>query len=164
MEFITDADYEICLRSLPLVTVDVVILDSQMEKTLLFHRNNPPAKDIFFTIGSRLRKQEGILNCAIRVLKDEVGIEVSGERLIFSGYLEESFPESIYTGVSAYNIDFYFGLIWNEVWETSLQLDSQHKNYKWFDVNDSSLHPYVVEKTRKTIGQLKTSSKIGIRN
>lgn len=51
MELIHESEYYICVKNLPITAVDVVILNKEKDKVLLFKRLNEPAKSKFFSPG-----------------------------------------------------------------------------------------------------------------
>ena len=47
MVYLPENIHKICLQNIPIVSVDIVILDAAKEKILLFKRKNNPLKGIF---------------------------------------------------------------------------------------------------------------------
>jgi colanic acid biosynthesis protein WcaH len=141
MSFLPDETYITCLASGPIVAVDVVLLNPSKTKILLFKRNNKPLDGIFYTIGGRTLKNESIVDTAVRKLKEEAGIRVSKMELFLGGIIEEFFEESIYHGVDTHNVNIFFGYVVSE--SISIKLDSQHSEYKWFDIKSQDIHSYI---------------------
>lgn len=65
--------YRSLMETAPIPTVDVIFLDKTRTKILLFKRRNEPVKNIYFTIGGRLQKNEKLVVGAKRVVKQETG-------------------------------------------------------------------------------------------
>ena len=144
MSFLPDEIYKTCLASVPIVSVDVVILNHAKTKILLFKRNNKPLDGIFYTIGGRTLKDESIVDTAVRKLKDEACITVSKRKLFLGGIIEEFFEDSIYQDVKTHNLNIFFGYVAPKCF--SIKLDSQHSQYQWFDITAQDLHPYILQR------------------
>ncbi len=144
MTYLPDNIYKTCLKSLPIVCVDVVIFDITKEKVLLFKRENNPLKNIYYTLGGRVLKNESLINTAIRKLKDEAGIIINRSDLNFGGYMEEFYENSVYSGVDTHNINIFYSYIVSE--DIKVQLDSQHSDCKWVDIKSKSIHLNIHEK------------------
>ena len=142
--FLSENLYRQCVDLLPIITVDVLILDKNLEKTLLFRRNNEPLKNIYYSIGGRIYKNENFLNTAIRICKEEVDLQINKGDLTFGAVTEEIFHNSIYDGVNAHNVNIFFGYI--STGQLTIHCDEQHSCFKWFKLNDPNLHPYIVQK------------------
>ena len=68
--------------NLPICTIDVLFFNKEKNKTLLFKRNNEPAKGIYFPIGGRLFKNEDFKKGAVRQAKRELGIVINKNKKI----------------------------------------------------------------------------------
>lgn len=156
MAFIPGPEYFICLKNLPIAAVDVVLLNYQKNKVLLFKRINEPAKNKYFSPGGRINKGEEIKKAARRKLKKETGIKCAANRLFFGGITEEAYPISIFgKKINTHYIDIVYGLILNKNFdEKKIKLDSQHSEFKWFKINDPRLHPYVKNKIKTIIDKI----------
>ncbi|MSU73687.1 NUDIX domain-containing protein [Candidatus Kaiserbacteria bacterium] len=132
--------YRASMEDMPLVTIDVVFLNSDKTKILLGRRTNEPYAGQFYSFGGRLYKNEGFLEAACRIAREEVGISLAPEALTFAGVLNEIGDSSIFAGVNYHAVDVYFVCI---IKDESVQLDNQHSETKWFSVNDADLHPNV---------------------
>ena len=96
MSFLPDDIHKICLNNVPIVAVDIVILNHSRDKILLFKRENKPLSGVFYTLGGRVLKNESIVDTAIRKLKEEAGINIFKRELFIGGIMEEIFEDSIY--------------------------------------------------------------------
>jgi colanic acid biosynthesis protein WcaH len=139
--FLSEEIYEICMASVPIVSVDVVILNRRRDKILLFKRSNKPLEGVFYTLGGRILKNESIVDTAIRKLKEEAGLAIAKGDLFLGGIMEEFFEDSIYQGVETHNVNIFFGYIPSE--RLSIKIDKQHSQYQWFDISSQNLHPHV---------------------
>ncbi len=141
MSFLSDEIYKICLESVPIVTVDVLILNQSFKKILLFKRNNKPLKDMFYTLGGRILKTESIVDTAVRKLKEEAEIAVLRKDLFWGGVTEEYYKGSIYKDVDTHNVNIFYGYIAPN--NLKVQIESQHFKYQWFDITSDDFHPHV---------------------
>jgi len=139
--YLPEKIHKICLDNIPIVSVDVVIFNSNADKVLLFRRNNNPLKGIYYSLGGRVLKNENLINTAIRKLKDEAGINIVSEALCFGGFMEEFYENSVYQGVDTHNINIFFSYISQH--EVIFKLDDQHSTYKWFDIESEDIHPHI---------------------
>ena len=135
--------YREVLDITPVCTVDVLFLNSDKTKTLLFKRENEPMKGSYFSIGGRLFKNELLADCAVRQTLRETGMIIEKNKLIYGGIQEEIHPNSIFEGVSYHAVGIFYGYILNDA---DVKLDSQHSDYQWFSVSDESLHPFIKTK------------------
>lgn len=144
--FFPDNIYKIFIDKLPICTVDVLFFDKNGNKALLFKRKNKPIKNIYFSCGGRLLKNEKFEDCAIRQVKKELGLKLDKKKLIFGGVINEIYKDSIYKKVNAHCVNIYFGYLLEEIDAKKIIFDDQHFEYKWFDINNKGLYRYIKEK------------------
>lgn len=145
--------YRDLLKYWPVFTVDVVFLNKDMTKILLFKRSNNPLRGEYYTIGGRLNKNERIIDCAVRQAQKEVGINVDKKRLIYGGIQEEMHTNSIFKNISYHALTLFFGY---KIENEKIKLDSQHSEYKWFFIRDKRIHPLIKTKLKQTTNKFKT--------
>ena len=139
--FLPKEIHKICLASVPIVSVDVVIINHNRDKVLLFKRTNKPLKGVYYTLGGRILKSESVADTAVRKLWEEAGLVISKNDLFLGGIMEEFFEDSIYQGVETHNVNLFFGYIAPE--SLTIKIDGQHSQYEWFDLSSENLHPHV---------------------
>jgi len=137
----------------PMCCVDVVFLNKQKNKILLFKRTNEPLKGRYFTIGGRLMKGEKLLDCAVRQAKRELGFVLNPKKTFFAGVIEEQWKKSSFPGISYHDIDIYYGYILENK-HVTIKFDAQHSDYKWFSVRDKKLHPYIKERIKQILTKI----------
>jgi len=147
--YIPDKIYKEILTNIPFCAVDIVFLNKAKNKTLLFKRKNEPAKGIYFTIGGRLHRKENLLECALRQAKTELNISLVPTKTVFSGIIVEHWKNSKFR-VSCDNVCIFYSYILDDE-NITIKFDDQHSDYKWFRIDDSSLHPYIKEKIRQIL-------------
>ncbi|MBU6388597.1 NUDIX domain-containing protein [Patescibacteria group bacterium] len=133
--------YAQILNAVPIFTVDVLFLNKDKTKTLLFRRTNDPLKGVYFSAGGRLLKNEKILEGVARQARREAGIRVNTKKLILGGVQEESHQKSMFKGVSYHAVVLYYGYVIDE--KTPVRLDNQHNASAWFPVRGRKLHPFI---------------------
>lgn len=130
------------LNSVPICAVDVIFFNKAMDKIALFKRENEPLKNIYFTTGGRLLKNEKIIDCAIRQAKKEAGIELDEEKLCFDGIIEEIHDSSAFDDVTYHAVSAIYHCIVEEDKFNPI-FDEQHSCFKWLSVSDRNIHPLI---------------------
>ena len=152
--FIPNNVYKEIVAHMPVSTVDIVLLNNDKTKTLLFKRNNEPVKGVYFTIGGRLLKGEPFLHGAVRQAKRELGLKIDPKKTFFGGVTQDFHANSVFKGVSYHAVAvFFYYVLENE--NIDIKFDTQHSNGKWFSVNDKKLHPHIKERIRQTLLAIK---------
>lgn len=145
--WLSNADFTQAVLALPLVSVDLVVINPAGEM-LLGLRSNAPAKNWWFTPGARVCKNEALVDTLQRVLKTELNLP----KLLFSkaklmGAWDHFYNESAFSAnVSTHyvNLPHYLQL------ESSIELSSlpldQHTRWRWqppaHSAVDDDVHPY----------------------
>lgn len=132
------------LDSVPIATVDIVILNKKKDKVLLFKRSNNPLKGVYYTPGGRINKNEPINNAVVRKMKEELDLDLNLNNLKYLGIIEEFFEKSSFENIKVHCINVVYSYILED--NIEINLDQQHENYNWFDVKDQKLHFYVRQK------------------
>lgn len=138
--YVSDDVYKTLLEYSPIPTIDVVFFNPEKTHILLGKRINNPYKDIFYTFGGRLWKNETFEEAAIRIAKKETGIILELSDLFFGGIDNEISDSSIFEEFNYHSVALYFGCILSSD-DTKIQLDEQHSENKWVKVDDSEIHP-----------------------
>lgn len=152
--FIPNKVYKDIVAHMPVSTIDIVLLNKNKDKTLLFKRNNEPVKNVYFTLGGRLLKGETFLHGAVRQAKRELGLKIDPKKAFFGGVTQDFHVNSVFEGVSYHAVAVFFGYILEDE-NISINFDNQHSDYKWFSVKDKNLHPHIKERLRQTLLALK---------
>lgn len=133
------------MKLVPICTVDVLFLNKEKNKILLFKRTNEPLKGIYFSMGGRLLKNEKMLDGAKRQVSRELGIKLKNKDLVFCGVQEDIHSNSAFKGATYHAVDIFYYTIVDE--KTFVpKLDAQHSDCKWFSVKDKKLHRFVKER------------------
>ena len=118
-------------KSMPIPCVDLLV--THKDSLLLMLRNNEPAKDLWFTPGGRIYRNEKLIDTVKRVLPEETGLQPT--KITQVSTMSHIWPE-------AHTVTTYFRV---EVDSDQVKLDEQHRDYKWIDQIEGGLHPYIVE-------------------
>jgi ADP-ribose pyrophosphatase YjhB (NUDIX family) len=136
------------LKSVPICTVDVLFFNKDMSEIALFKRNNEPLKNIYFSMGGRLLKDEKIVGCAKRQVQRELGMKIKDSDLTFGGIQEEIHPNSAFKGASYHAVGvFYYCKVDENKFKP--KLDNQHQDFRWFSVTDKKIHPFIKTRLKK---------------
>jgi colanic acid biosynthesis protein WcaH len=146
--WLQDSDFISAVGALPLVSVDLVVVNA-MGQLLLGQRRNAPARDWWFTPGGRVRKNEAFASCMQRVAISELGLkacDLRGARLM--GVWDHFYEDSAFSSeVSTHYVNLPHLLCLEHAMDLdALPLD-QHSGWRWQDPQDAALaedvHPYV---------------------
>lgn len=140
------------LNAVPIVAMDILFLNKEKTKTLLFKRINEPLKGLYFSAGGRLLKNEKFIDGVTRQALREAGIHINKKRLIFGGVQEEIHKTSVFKDVSYHAIVVYYAYIINE--KKEIKLDNQHNQFTWFPVNSKKIHPLVRKKLNTVLKKI----------
>jgi colanic acid biosynthesis protein WcaH len=130
-------DWETVVRSVPIVSVDVVVMTG--DGVVLTKRTNEPAKGKWFVPGGRVRKGERLRAAVHRIADEELGVDVTIEQSL--GAYEHLYDTSeIGDGSGKHYVPHGFVVRTDT---TSFSLDSQHDAIEVFAEPPASLHKYV---------------------
>ena len=132
--FLDHATFRAVVSSTPLVSLDLVILNSD-KKALLGKRINPPAEGFWFVPGGRIQKGESIADAFSRLTLAEIGVEVALADAQHIGLFEHFYPDSIF----GENISTHYVVNAFQIELSSLGADlpcDQHSQFDWFTVEE----------------------------
>lgn len=146
--WLPDKEFAKAVNALPLVSVDLVLVNTAGQM-LLGLRRNAPARHWWFTPGGRVRKNEACEACLLRVAMSELGLQerdVKGAQLmgVWDHFYEDSAcsPE-----VSTHYVNLPHVLQLKQPLELDALPNDQHSGWRWQDMKDAviaeDVHPYV---------------------
>ena len=139
-EFIPPETFATCLNHAPQPCVDLVV--EYEDGILLTRRQKEPAKGEWFWPGSRLYKGERLDDAAVRVAREELGLDTAAvERL---GVSEHFWEASAVEGVETRHTVPVVYRVTPEEGET-VTLDEQHDEYRVVTAPPKGANEYVVE-------------------
>ncbi|AHB41436.1 GDP-mannose mannosyl hydrolase [candidate division SR1 bacterium RAAC1_SR1_1] len=151
--FIPDNIYKQIIENVIIVTVDLILINKK-KQILLGLRNNSPLKGIYYVPGGRMFKYESVFDAAERKSLQEFGFSINSKKMIYLGvyddiYKEESFYEE---GGSHYLSRTYVYFL-DDQEESKITTDSQHSEFKFFDIYDPDLHFMVKDRIKEILNK-----------
>ena len=146
--WLPDKEFAKAVNALPLVSVDLVLVN-KAGQMLLGLRRNAPARHWWFTPGGRVRKNEPYEACLVRVAMGELGLkerDVQGAQLmgVWDHFYEDSACSS---EVSTHYVNLPQVLQLKQPLELDALPNDQHSGWRWQDIKDAviaeDVHPYV---------------------
>jgi colanic acid biosynthesis protein WcaH len=132
--FLPNNTFQTIIESTPLISIDLLIKNSQGQFLLGF-RNNKPAQGYWFVPGGRILKDESIENSFIRLLKDELGVSASIKDAQFSGVYQHFYSDNVF----GYDVTTHYVVLAYKL-ELDIDLsdlpDVQHSDYQWFNTDE----------------------------
>lgn len=130
--FLDKETFRTVVRYAPLVSIDLVVINSQGQ-VLLGQRTNPPAQGFWFVPGGRILKNEPITEAFLRLSKIELGLACDLGDAEFLGVYEHFYTDNFSgTDFSTHYVVLGHRLV-HDLDLNSLP-DAQHHSYRWFDV------------------------------
>lgn len=128
--FLGDSEFQKLVSSAPLVSIDIVVKNSDGE-SLLGMRTSGPAKDFWFVPGGRIRKDEKIEEAFRRICDDELGGKMEIADAEFLGFFEHFYDDSSFSEkISTHYVVLAFLIIMKKPRE--FFPNYQHEEFRWF--------------------------------
>ena len=143
MKFLDNDTFSTVIASTPLISIDLIVKNSQ-GKFLLGKRLNKPAYGSWFVPGGRIYKDETIEEAFKRITQDELGTVFCKKDAKFLGIYEHFYDDNVFNDhFSTHYIVMAFEI---ELQDDQVHCNSQHSSYKWFDreelLNDENVYKY----------------------
>ena len=130
--FLDKETFRTVVRFAPLVSIDLVVINSQGQ-VLLGQRTNRPAQGFWFVPGGRILKNEAMAAAFLRLSKAELGLASELGDAEFLGVYEHFYTDNFFgTDFSTHYVVLGYRLV-HDLDLNSLP-DAQHHSYRWFDV------------------------------
>lgn len=151
--FLSEGDFRQAVASLPLISIDICVTDPS-HRLLIGLRNNPPARDWWFTPGGRIRKNEAQEQAMQRIACGELGMTADSfvhlrPRMQLMGAWDHFYPDSAFSpDISTHyvNMPYWLPLSWAELELLNLPFggnDAQHTEWQWMAVTEAAEHERV---------------------
>jgi len=141
--FLNDIIYKEIMEYSIIPTVDILFIKNNSE-VLLGLRDNKPLKWVYYFPWGRIEKWEKIMDAATRKMEEELWYKLDVSRLRFLNVYDDFFNESIYEWVTLQNITItYVYLLEDNEMNRFKPNDSQHNEFRFFEIDDNSLHDRV---------------------
>ena len=135
INYLEKNDFLDVIDKTPLVSIDLIIKDSN-NRALLGYRNNNPARGFWFVPGGRIRKNETLAQAMKRIASNELGIEIS---------ITDATLLGAYDNMSDDNFDAKPGITTHYVvlgyeiklpCKQEIKMDTQHSEIQWWSIED----------------------------
>jgi len=130
---LSKTDFTQIIKNTPLISIDLIIENSE-GKILLGKRLNKPAQNDWFVPGGRIFKDEKLDEAFSRTTTSEIGVALKRGEVEFLGLYEHFYADN------AFNDEFsthYIVLAHKfQVNEAEIKLNNQHEAYQWFDIKE----------------------------
>ena len=87
MAFLSESTFQTIIGATPLVSIDLIVKNTQGE-VLLGYRTNRPAQGYWFVPGGRVQKNERLDKAFLRLTKAELGVSIPRSAATFMGVFE----------------------------------------------------------------------------
>ncbi len=135
--FINADAYEFIKKSVPVVCVDLLILED--DKVLLLKRRNAPARGQWWFPGGRVFKNETIFDAAKRKGMEEAGLSLEAQEIVS---IEESIFDLKNDEVDVHTINIVVRMKSMNA-DFGIKIDENHSDFRWFGIINVHLHPAV---------------------
>mgnify|MGYP001305484142 CR=1 FL=1 len=140
--YLSNEDFRKAVDMLPLVSIDLLLRNSD-GAYLLGLRRNPPAKDTWFVPGGRIRKNETLAHALARIAREELSLALPASawtpKGVYEHFYSVNFAEE--QGRATHYIVLAF--------EASVAAGAfafplgQHRSYRWMSPGVAGAHPDV---------------------
>ena len=132
--YLSGKDYRFVFERTPRLCVDLIIMVEG--KILLTKRKIPPYKNLWHFPGGRLLYKESITTALKRIIKDELGIEITVKKPRLIDNIE--FPND---GEYVHSVSMIYLVEINNEIATKIKIDGQASEFKFFNKLPSKMHP-----------------------
>jgi len=144
--FLDKQTFQTVVRNAPLVSIDLVLMNSRGQ-VLLGQRTNRPAQGYWFVPGGRILKDEPMAQAFLRLTQAELGRSLPMADAEFLGVYEHFYRDNFSgTDFSTHYVVLGYRL------PCDIDLDrlpvDQHRGYRWFDVAELLASDEVHENTK----------------
>lgn len=139
--------FGLTIRYRPLVSIDLVIRDSQ-HRLLVGLRENRPAQGTWFVPGGAIRKDERLVAAFERIARTELGVELAFNESELLGVFEHFYPDNALDepGYGTHYVVIARTLTVGSDFEPIV--DEQHSRFRWITDTEALTDPRVHENTK----------------
>jgi colanic acid biosynthesis protein WcaH len=136
--FTPKEDYLNVIKNTQLVALDLIITNEK-NQVLLGYRNNNPAKNNWFTFGSRVFKEESFEQACERISSTELGLDIKLKDCTKNGVYHHNYPDNFDNNNFGTNY-IVFAFVYNNKNDNmsteNIHGDNQHNLFKWINIED----------------------------
>lgn len=142
---LSSEDFKHLVRSAPLFSIDLVVLNQQ-NQILVGKRKNAPAKGYWFVPGGRVFKGESLVEAFSRITRTELSLKFDYLSATQLGIYDHFYSDSVFgDDISTHYINAPYLIQLPE--ETVLDLPTaQHQEYRWISLEElnqgETVHQY----------------------
>ena len=143
-----ESDFTKSISMLPLISIDLIITNSE-GLVLLGRRENRPAKGSWFVPGGRIRRMEDFESAFKRITNSELGIAFSLNDSRLLGIFEHMYEDSAFSGeVGSHYISIGLKMECGNLKIRNLPR-IQHREYRWFKFEELFSDKLVHDRTKE---------------
>jgi colanic acid biosynthesis protein WcaH len=133
--FLDKNTFATIIRSTPLVSIDLVVINSNGE-ALLGKRLNCPAHGFWFVPGGRILKNESMTKAFMRLTEEELGEIFSIEQATLLGPFDHFYQDNVFSDeFSTHYVAIAYQLQLDKPLKY-LPLNIQHGSYQWIKISN----------------------------
>lgn len=132
--FLDKKTFQTVVRSVPLISIDLVVMNQQ-HQILLGLRTNRPAQGYWFVPGGRILKDESMAEAFCRLSTAELGITFDIEDADFLGVYEHFYNDN-FSGTDFSTHYLVLGYRFRCELDLSTLPNIQHQQYRWCNVSE----------------------------
>ena len=155
--WLSDDLFRTVVASTPLISMDLVVQNSQGE-ILLGQRHNRPAQGVWFVPGGRILKNETMDVAFSRLTRDELGKAFQRSEARMLGAYEHFYTNSVF-GDSGNSPDTHYVVLAYQLvlaeGEELQPTNTQHDAYRWWPLTDAQTSKEVHDNTRAYLDDLR---------
>jgi len=142
--FLEKETFKTVINSAPLVSIDLLVQNSE-GKYLLGYRTNKPAQEYWFVPGGRILKNENFDDAFMRLCENELGVRFERSNAELIGPFEHFYDDYVFgDDVSTHYVVLGYKVILDV--DIGNLPDKQHNSYRWFTkeemLRDLSVHKH----------------------
>jgi colanic acid biosynthesis protein WcaH len=144
---LSHVDMSEVVRLAPLISIDLILRNSQSD-VLLGLRKNEPAKDFYFVPGGRIWKGERLRDAFTRILKSETNCIGNFDDARALGVYEHFYATNRFgeSGYGTHYVVLAYALSLDDI--SALKADVQHSGFRWWNERALLASKHVHENTK----------------
>jgi len=140
--FLDQPTFSTVIASTPLVSIDLVVINT-LGQALLGQRLNRPAKGDWFVPGGRVLKDESLNTAFKRLTQDELGEEFDISQAALIGPYDHFYNDNVFGNAFTTHYVAIAYVLQLDCELSLLPLNIQHGQYQWFDISTLLTDPEV---------------------
>ncbi|MDQ7042780.1 MAG: GDP-mannose mannosyl hydrolase [Sulfurimonas sp.] len=130
--FLSKEIFSLVVQNTPLISIDLLVQNEKQE-ILLGKRVNEPASNFWFVPGGRIFKDESLDAAFTRTVQEELGLGMQRSEALFDKTYEHFYENNVFSDAFSTH---YIVLAHKIKIDTLPILNTQHSQYRWFDIEE----------------------------